>query len=439
MLTQADNELLCLTAPTQVGGDLLRRYWQPIALSSDIPPGSRPIAIRIMSEDLTLFREEDGQLGLIDLHCAHRGADLSYGRLEDGGLRCLYHGWLFDKTGQCKEQPGEPGNSFAEKVSLKAYPTIEKAGLIFAYLGPGAPPLLPAYEPLNVPEEHRWVAKYYHDCNYLQANEGNYDPCHPMFLHGFLEGATGTNLANAHPKENHVFRPEARLGRVPVALETEDTDFGVRSWAMRNVEGTNERAVTLDNFIMPNLCAVQGGPGPLGDGYLIYWHVPINDHSHWRYAIAFKRSGPLDPSRGARRTAMLDEKFRFPNNPANRYLQNREEMIDGSFSGFGSVFIVGDHWATETAGSIQDRTQEHLGASDRQITAARKMLFRGIRAIQAGEDPPHVIRSDDDNSLLHIQVWEEIFDSSVTLEQFRALKQVPTSAHSKIGFSTGGH
>src|SRR5437867_9745478 len=147
MLTFAEQELLTRTGPGTPGGEMIRRYWQPVALAGEIPPGGAPVPIRILSEDLVLFRNDAGSVGLLGLHCSHRGADLSYGRLEEGGLRCIYHGWLYDVQGRCLEQPGEPvGSTFHEKIRHLAYPCVERAGTVFAYLGPGEPPEFPNYE-----------------------------------------------------------------------------------------------------------------------------------------------------------------------------------------------------------------------------------------------------------------------------------------------------
>src|SRR5919199_380087 len=137
MLTAEQNALITRTGPGTPGGDLMRRYWHPVALREELPPGGAPIPVRILGEDLVLFRDEFGRPGLMGLHCPHRGADLSYGRIEDGGLRCLYHGWLFDVQGRCLEQPGEPaGSTFYERIRQRAYPCLERARMIFAYLGP---------------------------------------------------------------------------------------------------------------------------------------------------------------------------------------------------------------------------------------------------------------------------------------------------------------
>src|SRR5438477_9684030 len=155
MLTTEENHLLTRTGPGTPCGELLRRYWQPVALSAELPPGGAPVPVTVMGEELVLFRDEQGRPGLIGLHCSHRGADLSYGRLEDGGLRCIYHGWLYDRAGRCLEQPGEPaGSTFHERIHQPAYPCIERSGVIFAYLGPREPPLFPHYEWLIVPESH---------------------------------------------------------------------------------------------------------------------------------------------------------------------------------------------------------------------------------------------------------------------------------------------
>src|SRR5919198_864899 len=147
MVTREENELLTQTGPGTPGGELMRRYWQPVAMQADVPPGCPPMPVRLLGEDLVLFRDEAGRPGLLGLHCAHRGADLSYGRLEDGGLRCLYHGWLYDIRGTCLEQPGEPaGSTFHERIRQRAYPCHEIAGVVFAYLGPTPVPLFPNYE-----------------------------------------------------------------------------------------------------------------------------------------------------------------------------------------------------------------------------------------------------------------------------------------------------
>ena len=374
MLSNEENALLTRVGPGTPGGDLLRRYWQPAALAEELPPGGAPVPARLLGEDLVLFRDEQGQPGLLGTHCSHRGADLSYGRIEDGGLRCLYHGWLYDVRGRCLEQPGEPaGSTFHERIVHPAYPCREVGGLILAYLGPGEPPLVPAYEFLLAPEDHRFATKLLQECSYHQGNEGNIDPVHHSFLH----------LRFGEDEES---RFTWYAGDRTPRIETEETEFGVRVYAVRRID-EERNYIKVTNFILPNMSAISGD----ADGYGVNWHVPINDTHHWKYNLTFRRVQPLNREARARgRTPAVN--YRPERNQANRYLQNREEMRTTTFSGLGRDFQAQDGCVIEGAGPIQDRTAEHLGYSDKGIAAARKVLLRAVRAVQAGEEPQHVVR-----------------------------------------------
>src|SRR5918992_924622 len=162
-MTREENELLTRTGPGTRCGELMRRYWQPAALSEELPAGGAPLPIKLLSEDLVLFRDDHGRAGLLGLHCAHRGADLSYARVEDGGLRCIYHGWLYDRRGRVIDMPGEAegGARMRDSIRHLAYPCEERAGVIFAYMGPGEPPLLPNYEFLTASEERVYATKLF--------------------------------------------------------------------------------------------------------------------------------------------------------------------------------------------------------------------------------------------------------------------------------------
>lgn len=394
MLTQENNELLTRTGPGAPGGNLLRRYWQPAALAEEIPIGGAPVPVRLLGEDLALFRDDEGRLGLIGLRCPHRGADLSYGRLEDGGLRCIYHGWLFDVHGNCLEQPGEPaGSDFYRKIHQVAYPCREAGGMIFAYLGPRTPPLLPAYEFLAVPDEQRLVTKAFHECNYLQGNEGNIDPAHLSFLHRMYR--EGDGWARPTPVYGGVAAANTYFAADPApTLEVEETTFGLRILAGREV-GPDQTYLRVSNFILPNLAAFPGSGGQ--DGYSVNWHVPIDDTTHWKYTITFRRSAPLDEDARQRQRVERAADYRPTRNRSHRYLQDRGEMATATFSGLGASFMVHDACATEGMGAIQDRTCEHLGSTDKAIIAARQQLLRAIHRAAAGDDPPHVIRDPADN------------------------------------------
>ena len=383
MLSREENELLTHTGPGTPGGELLRRFWQPVALSEELPPGSEPRPVRIMGEDLVLFRDDECQPGLMGLHCPHRGADLSFGRVEGGGLRCLYHGWLFDRSGRCLDQPSEPPHSqFKQKVRHLAYPCQEAGGLIFTYMGPGDPPLLPAYEPLTISPEHICVLKCLHECNYFQANEGNLDPCHTSFLHRQLDAPPDLK------------RPvKGTDGKLPMhyyildaapEIELEETNYGLRIFSLR--EGKEGRSYfRVTNFIFPNMATIVGPMS--GDGYNLYIHVPIDDDHHWRYDVTFRRSAPLDETdwkRFREIRAELTEDYRPIRNQRNRYLQDREAMRSWSYAGMGRIFNVQDMAIVEGQGPVVNRTEEHLGSNDKVIIGARRMVLKAIRDLQAG-------------------------------------------------------
>ena len=205
MLSKDHNDLITRTGPGTPGGTLLRSYWQPIATAQEMPPGGAPMPVRIMSEDLVLFRDDQDQLGLIGLHCPHRGTDLSYGRVEKGGLRCLYHGWLFDIEGKCIDQPAEPEDKkFCHKVRHVAYPVKEYGGVIWTYMGEGEAPLIPAFEFLTAPEERRITFRVIQHCNWVQGLESSIDPSHTSYLHRMSAPRGGETLVgNPHFAQGH--------------------------------------------------------------------------------------------------------------------------------------------------------------------------------------------------------------------------------------------
>jgi phthalate 4,5-dioxygenase oxygenase subunit len=421
VLSKEQNELLTQTGPGTPGGKLMRSYWQPVALSSELPIGGAPLSMRILGEDLVLFRDDQNRPGLLELYCSHRGTDLSFGRCENGGLRCIYHGWLYDVNGNCIEQPGEPeGSSFHAKVKQISYPCIEKAGFIFAFMGEGEPPLLPNYDFLEAPESHLYATKIWHECNYAQGNEGNIDPGHLSFLHRlFKEEEKGHATAIVKGAKESANSLQSK-DPTPI-IDTEETSFGLRVYTIRKAD--EERVyVKVSNFIYPNLSAV---PGPtVGDGYLVNWHVPIDDTHHWKYMITFKRSAPLDKEY-FRKT---DEQDLTPDrkhvrNKSNRYLQDREEMKTKTFSGLGMNFSVHDAFAWESQGLIQDRTREHLGYSDKAVAGSRQLLLKAIKKVQGNEDPPHLVREEKANNFPELLVISEVLPKTVDWKEHLRLKE----------------
>jgi phthalate 4,5-dioxygenase oxygenase subunit len=414
MISAEENNLLTRTGPRTPCGDLLRRYWQPVALSEELPQGGAPLKVTILGEELVLFRDDNGRPGLLGIHCSHRGTDLSYGRVEHGGLRCLYHGWLYDICGRVLEQPGEPGSgAHRDDIRHLAYPCLESGGIIFAYMGPGESPLLPNYEFLTVPEEQRTVTKMLYNCNYLQGNEGNIDPVHLSFLHQFLQ--------EAEPRGQRIVRgseatDNTLLGKdIAPTIEVEFTDYGLRIYTMRRA-ATDKSYLRITNFVLPNLAAFGGST--VGEGYAVHWHVPIDDIQHWKYIFMFSRERPLDKAIAQKNRSELTADYRLIRNEANRYQQDRESMKTKSFTGMGFNFQAHDAFATASQGAIQDRTQEHLVSSDKAIVAARKLLLNAIKDVKEGRDPQHVIRDPKLNRFPHLVVVSEVVPTSTDWKEY---------------------
>lgn len=401
MIAKEENDLLTEINAGTPCGELLRRYWQPAALSEELPIGGAPLPVRLLGEDLVLFRDDQGRPGLLGLHCSHRGADLSYGRLEDGGLRCIYHGWLYDIHGRCLDQPGEPGGGeHKDAIHHLAYPCLERSGAVFAYLGPGKPPLLPNYEFLTVPENHVSVTKVFHDCNFLHASEGNIDPIHNTLLHYPFQ-SRGLEITGI--PEYQGFRGGRGAAPGIETIDAEITNFGVRLSRSCPV-GSDKKYLRIFCFMLPNLTCFPGGPQG-EDGYSANWHVPIDGTHHWKFIFTFNRVRPVDKNMSAEsRGGAMTPDYRFVANKANRYLQDREIMKTKSYSGIKGI-PVQDTWAVEGAGPVQDRTREHLVSSDIAIMAERKLLLKAIRDVQEGKDPPHVIRDPAQNHLPNMIIY----------------------------------
>jgi phthalate 4,5-dioxygenase len=428
MIPQEENDLLTQTGPGTSCGELMRRYWQPAALKEELPRDGAPVKVRLLSEDLVLFRDDQGRPGLLGIHCSHRGTDLSYGRVENGGLRCLYHGWLYDVCGRVLEQPGEPnGGAHRQEIRHPAYPCREAGGVIFAYLGPGAPPLLPNYDFLTTPEEYRTSVKIFHSCNYLQSNEGNIDPVHLSFLHRYLQqeapfGRTRV-VQGGGATENTLLGHD-----IAPTIEVEVTDFGLRIYTRRN-SGADKCYLRVTNFILPNLAAFGGST--VGDGYSVHWHVPIDDTHHWKYIFTFSRTRPLTEELRNRIRDELAPDYRLTRNAANRYQQDRESMKAKTFTGMGFNFQAHDAFATESQGAIEARAHEHLVSSDKAIVAARQMLLKAIRDVKEGRDPMHVIRDPQLNHFAHIVVHSELVPASTDWKQYTKQLETEYQAMSK--------
>lgn len=351
-------------------GNLLRRYWLPALLTEEIPaPDCPPVQVMILGELLVAFRDTKGRIGLLAEKCLHRGTSLFYGRNEDCGLRCIYHGWKYDVDGLVIDTPAEPSDSdFKKKLRHLAYPTKEMAGMIFAYLGPKEQtPILPEYEWTRLPGGQTYVTKSLQECNYLQGLEGDCDSAHLSYLHRDL----GPDL----------YRRDAS----PTLL-TEDTDFGVRMISIRTAS-TDKDYVRITNFILPTIGHVSAHSN------LVHYWVPMDDSHTMEYHVTFNHDRPIkDEERFPGNIGANYQKIR---NRGNHYLQDRQIQKSGNFTGIEG-FLAQDSCVTESMGSICDRTKEHLGASDKSVIAIRKSLLMALKSLEEGKDPPGIVRKPEE-------------------------------------------
>jgi phthalate 4,5-dioxygenase len=402
MLAKEENELLTRTNAGTPMGELIRQYWVPALLSEEIPtPDSPPARVRLLGEELVAFRDTQARIGLIGEHCAHRGTSLFFGRNEECGLRCIYHGWKYDVEGNVVDTPAEPADSdFRKKLRHTAYPTHEANGVIYAYLGPRElMPLFPNYEWTQVPPEFSYVTKALLECNYLQGLEGECDSSHLSFLHRAF-----TNERN---------QPLYKSDTAPF-YETEDTDFGVRLIATRNFD--NQHYIRFSAFIMPVYgCVPAGRPTNELEGYEIHTYVPADDTHCWRYDIGFRRDRAVLDDEVHRRKQINPDYTRI-RNARNNYLQDRQIQKKINFTGIED-FLNHDACATESMGAIFDRSREHLGVSDKAVIAVRRFLLTSVKEFNTGKEPPHILRDASRNWFPHIDCFAHMLGRDVPWRQ----------------------
>lgn len=392
-MDKATNELLTRSGPGTPGGDVLRQYWQPAALVEELA-GDRPLVpVTLLGQALVLFRDEDGRLGLLDRYCPHRGVDLSLGRLEDGGLRCTFHGWLFDVDGTCLETPAEPPtSSFNTRVCQDHYPVREASGIVWAYLGSGPPPPLPGLDAFVAPSTHTFAFKGMWNCNWLQAHEVGIDPAHAAFLHRFIE--------DDDEKYGQQFRDTIADTDVTVAqlmreasapdITAEPTPYGFRLRTIRDFRG-QFRHVRISNCIFPNAITISMSR----EMTITQWHVPIDDERCYWYSVFVSFGDPIDHE--AMRVPRLAQvelpDYRPKIGAAERWGFDAEEQRAQTYTGMGSDINVHDQYAVESPGPVFDRTNEHLSPSDVGIRTHRRMFLQALRepgpdTLIGLEDPP---------------------------------------------------
>jgi len=386
------NELLTRTGPGTPLGELFRRYWLPALLASELPePDCPPVRLKLLGERMVAFRDSQGRLGLIDEFCAHRGVSLWFGRNEECGLRCPYHGWKYDVTGQCVEVPSEPAESgFCKKIKLKSYPLVEKGDILWVYMGPpGEQPPMPEWEFIMVPAEQTYTSKRLQECNYLQAMEGGIDSSHVSFLHS---GALKTDPLFKGAKGN-----EYNLKDLAPVFEVVESEGGLYIGARRNAE-EGKYYWRITPWVMPTFTMVP----PRGDHPMHghFW-IPIDDESCWAWSFDYH---PVRALTELERDAMIagkgvhvavDKNFRPLQNKDNDYLIDRAAQKAGkTYSGIEGIGMQ-DASLQESMGPIQDRTKENLVSTDNGIIMARHRLMKAAKELAAkgtlppGRDPVH--------------------------------------------------
>ena len=379
MLSAERNLFMTRIGRGQPMGELFRHFWLPLTLSEQLPErDGDPVRLRLLGEDLVVFRDTNGQIGAVGAFCPHRRAPLFFGRNEECGLRCVYHGWKFDTTGACVDMPSEPAESdFRDKIRVNAYPVRELGDTVWVYMGPGTPPELPQMEWATVPASHRRVAMWIVDCNWLQVLEGNVDTAHVSFLHSAIDGIPGV-------------REEGLEDRAP-QLQVIENEVGFAYGGRRKRRLDDQYYWRVTQFLLPMYTLI---PGP-GWPRACVGVVPIDDDHAIRFQVSYNPGAPIDreppfTSREMGEFHLPDGKtidFWLPTeNRANRYGLDRQRQRQVNYSGIQGIETQ-DRAMTEGMGSLCDRTEEHLGTSDVAVIAMRRVLERRAQDLQKGVRP----------------------------------------------------
>lgn len=423
MLNHADNELLTRVGPGTAMGDLMRQFWIPAFLPSELAqPDGAPLRIRLLGENLIAFRSTSGKIGLLANACPHRGASMFYGRNEEEGLRCVYHGWKFDVTGRCVDMPSEPAESnFKDKVRARAYPCRERNGIVWTYMGPRQePPPLPDLEPNMLPAGQWKVWSAMRECNWMQALEGDIDTAHLAFLH---MGSTSTEHFSPGTFDYYTVRDRAPW------YEVVDTDYGTLYGACRPAED-DTYYWRLAHFMFPFYTLIP--TGRLGVQVLVRAWVPLDDEHTMFWSIEAPQtrmrvgSGSVKPAQNGPAFAGASAQIKYlPNttdwlgrwrlaqNASTDYGIDREVQRTGSYTGIDGIHLQ-DQAVTESMGAIVDRSIEHLGSSDAMVIRTRRRLLRAAQALHdeavtpATVDHPELYRQRSGGVILpRTADWQE--------------------------------
>ena len=381
MLSHEENELLTRVGPGTPAGEMLRRYWHPIALINELK--TRPLRRRILGEDLVLFRDDKGRLGLLKLRCSHRGTSLEFGHIEDGGLRCCYHGWLYDVEGKILEMPGEPADStFWQRLRHPAYKVQELGGVVFAYLGPEPASLLPRYDVLVREDGVRARRARTVNCNFFQMIENSVDQNHLKWLHRTAKTPTWE---------------EGEINPQPF-------EYGILNTYTRRVAG--KRYAHINFFVLPTMNKTgnveEGHPTEhqaSSSGEVMRWRVPIDDAHTMHFTVEFG--------------AIVNGK-----QVANIMKDDSEAgLLESQYGVYKWDDTIGwfargdqDRVAQESKGPIYDRSGEHLAFTDRGVILLRRLYRESIDAVQNGGDPIGVVRDPAKNKMIRLIPREDVLE-----------------------------
>jgi phthalate 4,5-dioxygenase oxygenase subunit len=393
MLRKEQNDLLTQTGPATPMGAMFRSYWIPALLSEELPANDcPPVRVKLLSESLLAFRDSQGRYGLISEFCAHRGVSLWFGRNEEGGIRCAYHGWKYDVTGQCIDVPSEPAeNGFCQRIKLTGYPLVEQGGVLWTYMGPAQKqPPLPQFEFSLVPSAQTYTSKRWQECNWLQAMEGGIDSSHVSFLHR-------GNL-NSDPLFKGAKGNQYNLNDSKPVFEVVPSEGGLFIGARRNAEQGNYYW-RITPWVMPCFTMVP----PRGD-HPVHGHfwIPIDDENCWAWsfdyhpvrALSAEEVKAMRDGKGVH-VATLPGTYLPLANKGNNYLMDRAAQKAGrAYSGIDGIGMQ-DASLQESMGPIADRTKENLSSTDNGIVMARMRLMKAAMAladkgtVPPGVDPAH--------------------------------------------------
>jgi phthalate 4,5-dioxygenase oxygenase subunit len=384
MLTEQQNRLL-----TEVEGDapmgryMRERHWIPFTRSASLIADGAPQAVRLLGQAFVAFRATDGRIGFFDEKCPHRGASLLLARNEDCALRCIFHAWKFDVSGKVVEVPSEGPRSaaFAERMKLNHYPTFEAGGIVWVYLGKGAPPPKPPLPFMNLGEDQFWVSRSITPCNWLQGVEGTIDSIHVGTLHqSWIAGhygdkksiESGASIAltlDSHPR-----------------YEVEDTAYGIKAAALREL-ADGRQYIRVTEYVMPFVALVPGGTDRSG---VVFIATPIDNHNHLLFWGFWNEDGPRAPSEQQMTVGTRDPNdwAQIRPGPDKTFGQNREAMAKGHFSGLDQCLLEEDMVVQASMGPIVDRTKENLCSSDVGLVHARRRLLEELAAFELGEPTP---------------------------------------------------